>query len=305
MGDVNVDIIATGLESPPVVDREITCSSFRIAMGSSAVIAAANYRGLGGSAAVAGLRGEDEYGRFMADQMKVYGIDTTLVQTTREVGTGVTINLIHGSTRTQVTYPGAIKAFGDITGIERSFPELTHVHFSGPYQQDALRPRLSTLLQMVKDAGIGTSLDPQWDASERWEHLDEWLRLVDYFFANRDEALSISGARTEAEAFDNLRARTGCPLMKLGSEGALAWTGEGVMRCPPVAVAVRDTTGAGDAFAAGFLYGRLEQRLSIARSALLANVVAARNCTMEGGVNACPRYEEIVRFAEGHRAQLS
>ena len=300
-----MDLIASGLESLPVVDREITCSSFSVMMGSSAVIAAANYQGLGGSSFMAGLRGDDDYGRFMAEQMREHGIDISLVQTTTEVGTGVTINLIHKGTRTQITYAGAIAAFSDTSGIEARLQEFTHVHFSGPYQQQALRPLLAELLLKAREAGIGTSLDPQWDAAERWEHMDEWLRLVDYFFVNRDEALSIAGARTETDAFDTLRGRTANPLVKLGDQGALVWAGDHVVRCPPLRVPVKDTTGAGDAFAAGFLYGRIEQGLSLERSARLANAVAARNCTMEGGVNACSSYAEILRFAEEHRAQLS
>jgi sugar/nucleoside kinase (ribokinase family) len=305
VGDINVDLMASGLESLPMVDREITCDSFSIGMGSSAVIAAANYRGLGGSAAVAGLRGDDDYGRFMAEQMEAHGIDISLVQTTREASTGVTINLIHKGTRTQITYAGAIAAFGDTSGIERRIREFAHVHFSGPYQQHALRPRLARLLRIVKEAGVGASLDPQWDATECWEHMDEWLRLVDYFFANRDEALSITRAHSESEAIQILRGRTSCPLVKLGDQGALVWTGDQAVRVPPIDIDLRDTTGAGDAFAAGFLYGRIELGRSLEQSARLANAVAARNCTMEGGVNACPPLVDIQRFAEEHRAQLS
>src|SRR4051812_6947693 len=70
VGDINVDVLMGGLVSLPVIDREITCSSFDIAIGSSAVICAAAFASLGGNASFLGLAGSDDYGEFMLRGMK-------------------------------------------------------------------------------------------------------------------------------------------------------------------------------------------------------------------------------------------
>ncbi len=298
IGDVNVDLILGGLESPPLLDREITCSSFTLTMGSSVAITAANYAGLGGSASVAGLAGQDEYGRFMIEAMKRRGIDTSLIRTTSEVKTGVTVNLIYGGTRTQITYPGAIARFEDTSEVEANLARFTHVHFSGVYQQHRLRPKITTLLDRVRASGGTLSLDPQWDPRESWETLGEWLPRLDYFFVNADEARSITGETDELKAVGRLAESTRCPICKLGPLGVAAVAEGAELRVPTFRVPVVDTTGAGDAFAAGFLFARLEKGMGTRDALRFGNAVAARNCMGEGGVNACPPYEEILRFME-------
>jgi sugar/nucleoside kinase (ribokinase family) len=300
VGDINVDLMMGGLETPPVVDREVTSTSFALTMGSSVVITAANYSGLGGVAEVAGLVGNDEYGRYMIAGMKEHRIGTELVQHTDEVGTGVTVNLIYRDTRTQITYPGTIAAFEDTAAVEASLKAFSHIHFSGVYQQHRLRPKLRRLLELVHEAGATTSLDPQWDPRERWESLEDWLPLLDYFFVNEDEAISITHERKIEKALQKLRDRTPCPIGKIGRKGAIVLEGNAPLTIPSYSVQVRDTTGAGDAFSAGLLFARLEREMGLIESTQFANAVAARNCTEQGGINLCPSYDEINDFMESH-----
>ena len=300
VGDVNVDLMMGGLKTPPAVDREVTCSSFNLTMGSSVVIAAANFAGLGGSAAAAGLAGDDEYGRFMISGMKERGIDTSLVHVTSDTGTGVTVNLIYENTRTQITYPGTIATFEDTSEIEAQIGKFAHFHFSGVYQQHKFRPKLAGLLKLIHAAGATASLDPQWDPLEQWEGLAEWLPLLDYFFVNEAEAASITGETDSSAAFSRLVATTPSPIEKLGSLGAMISLEGKPTIVPTYTVPVCDTTGAGDAFAAGVLYARLVKERDLYTSVRFANAVAARNCTEEGGINSCPTYDEILHFLESY-----
>lgn len=298
IGDINVDLMMGGLETLPVVDREVTASSFSLTMGSSVVITAANFAGLGGSAAVAGLAGSDDYGRFMIEGMKARGIDTDLVQQTDETGTGVTVNLIYRDTRTQITYPGTIATFEDTAEIEAKLGRYDHVHLSGVYQQHRFRPKIKAFLELVHQSGATTSLDPQWDPAERWELLRDWLPLLDYFFVNEDEAISITGEKDAEHALMGLSKSTARPICKVGGRGALAIADGRLAELPAYRVTIRDTTGAGDAFAAGVLFAQLEKGMDPIESVRFANAVAARNCTKEGGINSCPSFDEIIHFME-------
>ena len=93
IGDINVDIVMGGLKTLPVIDKEITCETFAITMGSSVVLTACAYSFLGGNSFMLGLAGNDDYGKFMLQGMKKSGIDTRFVRFIDTVKTGVTVNL--------------------------------------------------------------------------------------------------------------------------------------------------------------------------------------------------------------------
>jgi len=298
VGDINVDVMMGGLESLPVVDREITCESFDVTMGSSAVLAACAYSSLGGAAAFLGLAGRDDYGAFMLRGLRDFGIDTGLIRRTDAVRTGVTVNLIHGRTRSQVTYPGTIAAFDGADVDASVFAGVAHVHFAGPYQQTSFRPHITRLLEQAQAAGASASLDPQWDASEEWACMDEWLPLLTHFLANEDEAMSMTGTESPEEACAALAAKTACPVVKTGRKGAVVQVEGRAVAVPTYRAEVVDTTGAGDCFDAGFLYARLERGLAVAEAAAFGNATGARSCTFVGGVAARSSYADVASFME-------
>jgi len=301
VGDINVDVMMGGLASFPVADKEITCESFDVVMGSSAVIAACAYAALGGNTAVCGLAGLDDHGDFMMKGLQEAGIDISLVQRTAEVGTGVTVNLIQDRIRTQVTYPGTIEAF-DGAGLDRSaLADVDHVHFAGPYLQTRFRPRVTYVLEIAKDLGASTSLDPQWDPTGRWEFMDEWLPLLSYLFVNEDEAMSITGSESAAQACRSLGERTACPVVKTGKDGALVLDDDRIESRPPIDVEVVDTTGAGDNFDAGFLFAVLEKKMNRVEACEFGNAVASRSCAFVGGTNAGSTYQDVMNLMETSR----
>lgn len=298
IGEINVDVMMGGMESPPIVDREVPCKTYDVVMGALTVVCACAYASLGGDTSFAGLAGEDDYGDFMVRGLRGFGIDTDLVRRTSQVRTGVTVNMIHGSARTQATYPGTIAEYDGAGLGEAVFKRFDHVHFAGVYLETKLLPRIAGLLKIAREAGITSSLDPQWDSTERWEHMDEWLPLVTYLFVNQDEAMSITGATSAQEACRRLVPRTACPLVKVGEDGALVPVDGRVVSVPSRAVEVVDTTGAGDSFDAGFLFARFCKKMGLVEAAEFANALAARSCTFVGGVNARSSYEDVLRFMD-------
>ncbi len=296
VGDINVDVIMGGLETFPVKDREITCKSFEITMGSPAVICACAYASLGGKASFLGLAGNDDYGDFMLKEMKDFNIKTDLVSRTDKVKTGVTVNLIFRHTRTQVTYPGTIAEFSGSNVDKSKLAQFDHIHFAGPYLQTRFVSEITNLLIYVRKKGITTSLDPQWDTGEKWKYMEEWLPLLTYLFVNTDEARSITGASSLDEACGELARNTRCPLIKAGKKGVYVSDGGTIHLIPAMKVEVADTTGAGDSFAGGFLFATLEKKMSTYDAAAFANAVAARSCTFVGGTNARSTFEDIIKI---------
>lgn len=296
IGDINVDMIMSGLESFPIKDREITCKTFDVTMGSTAVICACTYAALGGDTSFLGLAGNDDYGDFMIKGMENFAIKTDLISRTDDVRTGVTVNLIYCDTRTQVTYPGTIAEFNDTHVDKSKLSGFDHIHFAGPYLQTGFISEITSLLQWAKNEGMTTSLDPQWDPGETWNYMEEWYSLLTYLFVNTDEALSLTKASKVDDAVRILGEKSRCPFVKAGKEGVFVYNEGNIQLIPAMSVKLVDTTGAGDSFDAGFLFAVLEKNMSIYDAAVFANAVAARSCMFTGGVNARSTYDEIIEF---------
>ena len=231
----------------------------------------------------------------MRDDFK---IDTGLVRRTNRVKTGVTVNLVYQNTRTQITYPGTISEFDGADVGEKELRGFSHIHFAGPYQQTKFRPHIARILGLAKSMNISSSLDPQWDASEKWEHMDEWLPLLSYLFVNEGEAMSLAKANSLDDACRALAGRTRCAIVKAGKLGSMVMDGGTILKIPTRQVNVVDTTGAGDSFDAGFLYATFEKNLPLGEAMKIGNATGSRSCMFTGGVGHRSTYSDVLRFIE-------
>ena len=114
------------------------------------------------------------------------------------------------------------------------------------------------------------------------EQFRSWIPgHVDVLFGNRDEFALLTGSTCDEDCVSDAAKLAPMVVMKMGAKGCfVAWDGR-QEAVPGVRVKAVDTTGAGDAFAAGFLHGRLEGASPI-ECATLANAVAARVVSVEG-----------------------
>ncbi len=283
-GDANVDFQMTGLEGEPREDREVFCGDFLATLGGSTTIAAAAYAYLGGSCDFCGLVGDDANGRLVASSLSEAGVGTGMLRSTREAKTGVTVNLVRGSTRTQVTFPGTLSIVEEADTVVRMLGAYSHIHISGAYGTPRFLPRVGETLAAARSAGLTTSLDTQWDPSEEWARLGEWLPLLSYLFVNEAEASSLTGTAIgeEAEAWARLAKGTECPVIKLGARGAYA----GGRAYPAHEVGVVDPTGAGDTFAAAFIYASVEKGAALCEAVTFAQAAGAVACGYAGGTSS-------------------
>lgn len=118
------------------------------------------------------------------------------------------------------------------------------------------------------------------------------LQAVDIFAPNRDEALRLTGERSVEAALDRLAALTPTVVIKLGAEGAIARRAGEQVHAPGLPTAVVDTTGAGDNFDCGFLYGLL-RNYSLEDCLRCGNYCGSRSTTVSGGWEASPYAEEL------------
>ena len=124
--------------------------------------------------------------------------------------------------------------------------------------------------------------------------LHELLPLVDYALVSRDFPTGLTGETNLESAVRLMRQRYGCRLVgtTLGLDGVLTWDGETMLRIPAFRVKTVDTTGAGDLFHAGFLYGLLQGR-DLRGQLDFGCAAAALNCTRTGARGCIASIEQI------------
>ena len=134
------------------------------------------------------------------------------------------------------------------------------------------------------------------DAERAPGGIEELIGLTDYLMAAEDFPALLTGVSDHREALRLLHAMGPKVVgVTLGGCGALAYDGARFYVSPGFHVDVVDTTGAGDAFHAGFLYGVL-RKIGLEDTLRFANAVAAMNCTALGGRAALPRLNEVEAF---------
>lgn len=297
IGELNVDLIVTGLASLPAFGQELTCTGFSRALGSSSAIFARALAGLGAQVDFMGKIGNDDNGRFMLGQLQEIGIGTQNVITDPSIQTGVTISLTYPHEKAQITYLGSIADYR-LADVNLSvLGDYTHLHMASMFLQTGLQPAFPTLLRRARELGLTTSLDPGWDPQEVWNGvLGKALSAVNILFVNEHEVRAMAKIESVREAASALARNVELVVAKLGVDGALMADKTGLLEVPALPVQVVDTTGAGDSFNAGFIYEYILEGSSQADALHFANACGAIAVTRVGGASSVPSASEVKVF---------
>lgn len=270
--------------------------------GGCAVNTAIDLARLGIRVAVSVRVGSDAFGNFLREAMALEGVDTGPVSVVEGEKTSATAVMVSPSgERSFLHFLGANRHYGlddfDFTLLER----FRILHLGGALLCPALDGKpAAELFRRARSAGVTTSLDTCWDDSGRWlELVAPVLPWTDFFLPSWEEARMISGLDTpeEAAAFF-LEKGAGAVAIKMGEKGSYYRLGSGESGYEPIIPVekVVDTTGAGDAFVAGFL-AAFHEGWPIPRCLKLANATGALAVTRLGATSGLLSLEETIRFA--------
>ncbi len=298
LGDANPDLVLSGDVEPDFGQAEKLVEGATLTIGGSGAIMACAAVRLGLRTAFVGVVGDDPFGRFMLDALSERGVDVSGCRVDPDRPTGLSVILSRGEDRAILTSTGTIP---ELRG-ELVAPELVgstrHVHVSSYFLQRGLRHDLPELFDEAHRAGASTSVDPNWDPSGRWDGgLLELLTRTDCFFPNSAEARSIIGIDDVDIAAEALAERGAVVAVKFGQGGGLAVWGDQVVRSEAIPAEVVDTTGAGDAFDAGLLYGRLDG-WPLERCLGLAVACGSLSTRAVGGTGSQPTLAEALAAME-------
>jgi ribokinase len=279
----------------PAPDEEAVVLSQTWGAGGSAVNTAIDGSRLGLRTAVIAKIGFDSFGRIIVDELLREGVDISGLRVSSTGRTGFTIVVIDRD--------GNIVMYGFKGVAEELDPsEVDNEIISTARYVHIASLRLDTSLK-VAEIARKASAKISWDpgrvlAKKGLKELEKMIKSVDIVLVNKVEASAITGLdidkyRESAKILKDLGPEL--VVVKLGSRGVYAF-GDGVdEEVPAVKVdRVVDTTGAGDAFAAGLIAGIL-RGYSLRKALLYANAVAALKITKLGSHEA-PTHKEVVEY---------
>lgn len=256
VGDVMADVVARAvgpLRRGSDTTAEVTTHGGGAGANTAAWLASEGYR-----TALVGRVGDDALGRQTVDELVALGVvPRVVVDPLMRTGTCVVVVSPDGE-RSMLPDPGANAALAPADLPDALFAPGRHLHLSGyTLLHDGSRLAGLAALDLARRRGMTTSVDPAstgplGDVGP--DRFLSWVEGVDVCLANEGEACALTGENDPIAAGRALAGSFPTVVVKLGAAGAVLFAdGQDPVAAPAVAVDVLDTTGAGDAFAAGFL----------------------------------------------------
>jgi len=286
--------------SYPDFDTKTRLVEHKQAAGGQTASAMAALQRLGMQTAYAGRFGSDAEGHFGYAALKDEGVDL-------EFG-----EIVEGA-RNQLAFIIIDRRTGERTIVWDRDDRLVYTPSEVPLEI-ASRGRLlhldahdppacARLAEAAREAGAIISAD----IDNVYEGLPELLPLIDVLISSKEFPRHLTGIHDERASLVEVKARYGCTMvgMTKGARGALLYYDGIFLESPAYEVpgGCRDTTGAGDAFHAGFLYGLLHGE-EIETSMRLGNATACLKCRTLGARTSLPTRAELREFI-GKARELS
>ncbi len=229
-----------------------------IAAGGSAANTINGLAKLGASCGFIGKIGKDEMGQYFANDMLASGIKPLLIKSETESGRAVAL-VSPDSERTFATFLGAAVELSAEDLKAEYFKGYSYLHIEGYLVQN--HALIEKALQLAKAEGLKVSLDlASFNVVE--ENLaflqDMSQKYVDILFANEDEARIFTGEKDPEKALEIIAQQVETAVVKVGVHGSFIKNEGRKYQIGIINAKSRDTTGAGDLYASGFLYGLLQ-----------------------------------------------
>lgn len=303
VGDVNIDLIVEGCDSVPEPGREIRVKNIATNVGGGAALCAMGLSKLGLKTGFYGLFGNDIYSSFILNKFNECNIETYRGDVDENNHTGISIAIFGENDRAFITYDGPNSEF-DVSNIDMDIAKLAgHIHVTG-YKGRKNHDRYVEFVRKLKEHGLTVSTDVGWDDTGEWyEGIYEFISLVDIFFINEVEAVNYTHSSDLNTAINKLSKFCRVVALKLGSNGSAAKSGSETAFEPAYEVEVVDTTGAGDSFNAGFIYGYLNG-FKLDKCLRYGNACGALSTTKSGGNTGFPDILELERFMAENKRKI-
>lgn len=289
-GATNVDLLYQGFDRLAGVGEELYCKDFSLQLGGGLPATLINLGRLGIETKIATELGNDIFSEFAKEKFTSNGVSPTNLYIGNQIPLNITSAIILPKDRTFYTYgkgsfepdEKACEAFYNIAkGAKICMMQL------GGFKE---------VYRKLKSEGTILVLDTGWDDEMSFEKYSDYLELADYYTPNRKEAMKITGENTPEASAKALKKYFDKVVVKVDADGCIGIDGDNEFFCKSVEEFKNvDSTGAGDAFLAGFMYG-LFYDYKLKDCIEFGNITGGKAVTQVGALSGYVTEKELLEY---------
>ncbi|MBO7711413.1 MAG: carbohydrate kinase family protein [Lachnospiraceae bacterium] len=300
MGEMMVDIIVRTVNEVSFDNGTSRVEEISVKNGGDATNNAIDLSKLGNHVRFIALAGCDALSDLAVRTMEQYGVDMSEVAYSPDLNLARSLILVNGAgDRHFLQYTGTSDRFclGDINMDVLDWADL--VQIGGTYHLPSFDGvGAAELLKKAKERGVITSMDVTSCRDGRWEVIETCFPFLDYFLPSVEQAREIAGQADPEKIADYfLKRGVKNVVVKLGEKGSYFSDGTTSFYCDCYRVPVAETTGAGDAFVAGFLTG-VGKHMKPEDCVRLGTACSAFVIQSVGATDGLKDYDTVRRFME-------
>jgi len=306
LGDINIDTVWP-VDKLPGPGHDAYVKAVQVGLGGAVLNTAIVLDRLGQTAAMLSCVGEDLWAAQALALMRQTGVKQDYIRVRPELASGlIFLAVTPDGERTMYSFRGANTHFAPADLPVQAFEQASILHVSGYSLLEApQKDAVWRAVELAKAKGAAVSLDTGLEpALLTRAELCRLIEKADICVTGPKEMRELYGISEPEEAIAKLRS-LGVRLaaIKLGQGGSWVADQTDSVFCPAFPVAVVDTTGAGDSFSAGLLYG-WTHALSLAASAVLASALGALATTVYGAGLGLPGREAVLELLKERQADI-
>lgn len=296
-GKTNTDILYAGLPRLPEIGEELYSQGFSLKLGGGVPGTMVNISRLSVPVKISTWLGDDMFSRFCLEEYKKAGCEIiNLYKGKGELPLNITSAMITPEDRTFVTY-GPEPRYSDT--------ELEEIYSASAGAKIAeIQGGCIEVYRKLKSEGTLLVLDTGYTEDMSFNMYREYIELADYYTPNQKEALKITGKEKPEEAVKFLSQYFEKPIVKLDKDGCMGMENGEIFTVPVIDEYKRvDSTGAGDAFLAGLMYG-LFYGYSFKDCILLGNLTGGKCVTGVGCLTNYFEENELIEKLNEYKSKL-
>ena len=293
-GKTNVDLLFDKMPRLPNEGEEIYTDKFSLCIGGGVPGTMITLSRLGVPTKTVTELSDDMFSRFAKEEFEKAGVEPVNVFKGKNIAVNITAAAITPNDRTFVSYGNeedAVDAEDVYNALKGAKAVAMHTGFPEVYKR-------------LKDEGTTVILDTGFFDDMTLEGYEKLLEIADFFLPNRTEALKLTKTDDPKEAARILSRYLDTAIVKLDKDGCLVYKDGSYIFVKSIDEFVRvDSTGAGDAFFAGFMYGIIKGE-PIERCILFGNLTGGKCVTAVGCTTAYLTEDELLAMAEKYKDNI-
>ena len=290
VASTNVDLLYQNMPRLPAPGEEIYTDTFSLQLGGGLAATLINLGRLGIPAKIATELGNDLFSSFAKAEFEKSGVSPLNLYHGEKIPVNITSAVILPEDRSFISY-----GKGDLEADERA-QEAFFAMAKGAKICLMNSPAFVDVYRRLKAAGAVMVLDMGWDDDLSFEKYGALLEIADYYTPNRKEAEKLTGCADPMEAALALKKTFENVVVKVDKDGCIGVDDGGSFFCPSVDEFRHvDSTGAGDAFLAGFCYG-LYYGYPLRDCIEFGNVTGGKAVTAPGALSAYVNEAELLEI---------